>query len=99
MAAKKTAAKKPKEEEKEGVNTTGESETGENTAGVQSPHDGVGEEVPGDVVMPGEVVDPKSGAVLPGGGTQLATPRPNLTDDGGRVSAKPGQEWAGNHTV
>jgi len=91
--------KKDEAVEDEGVIDAVSSKTGENTAGVMSPHSGVGENVPGDLVMPGQVVDPRTGKVLDGGGSDLATPRPNLSEGAGRVSAAPGQGWAGNHTV
>jgi len=85
--------------EDEGVIDAASSRTGENTAGVMSPHSGVGENVPGDLVMPGQVVDPHTGKVLEGGDSSLSTPRPNLAEGADRVSAAPGQVWAGNHTV
>lgn len=50
--------------------------TGINTAGVNSPDPSVGDIVPVDIVMPGQVVDPKTGKVLDGGSSELTTPQP-----------------------
>ena len=50
--------------------------TGRNIVGVQSPDASVGETVPVDIVMPGQVVDPKTGKVLEGSGSSLSTPQP-----------------------
>jgi hypothetical protein len=51
-------------------------QTGQNVVGVNSPDPIVGETVPVDIVMPGQVVDPRTGKVLEGGGNDLSTPTP-----------------------
>lgn len=51
-------------------------QTGRNIVGVNSPDPIVGETVPVDVVMPGQVVDPHTGKVLEGSGSDLSTPTP-----------------------
>jgi hypothetical protein len=50
--------------------------TGANIVGVNSPDPSVGAIVPVDIVMPGQVVDPKTGKVLEGAGSDLSTPQP-----------------------
>jgi hypothetical protein len=50
--------------------------TGVNLVGVNSPDPSVGDIVPVDIVMPNQVVDPRTGKVLDGAGTGLDTPQP-----------------------
>lgn len=72
---------------------------GVNVAGVLSPDPKVGTRVPSELVKPGQTVNPHTGEVTESAWPGAATPQPNPTEDLSARSAKPGQEWAGNHRV